>query len=80
MGPFPVLPCHPTIPEGNQLKSAASFTYMDDIYLVVTPQMMPGVTSMLESNLSSICLRLNMKSPGPQEMCMGFSTTKTQVS
>ena len=37
-----------------------SLTYMDDIYLVGTPQMMPEVINMPEHNLGSIGLRLNM--------------------
>ena len=59
MGPF--LFCLAIQPFLKEISSKVqSLTYMDDIYLVGIPQMMPEVISMLEHDLGSIGLRLNM--------------------
>ena len=58
MGPF--LFCLAIQPFLKEISSKEqSLTYMNDIYLVGTPQMMPEVIHMLEHNLGSIGLRLN---------------------
>ena len=60
MGPF--LFCLAIQPFLKKINSEVqSLTYMDDIYLVGTPQAMPEVIHMLEHNIASIGLRLNME-------------------
>ena len=79
MGPF--LFCLAIQPFLMEISSKVqSLTYMDDIYLVGIPQMMPEVIHMLEHNFGSIGLRLNMsKSWSTGKSVWASTQSKTQV-
>ena len=47
-----------------------SLTYMDDIYLVRTPEKMPGVISSFQQNLGSVNLNLNTNKSWATRECM----------
>ena len=70
MGPFLLcLAIQPFLEEAST--QVQSLTYMDDIFLVGTPEKMPGVISSLQQkNLGSVNLNLNSNKSWATRECM----------